>query len=70
MTEAAGAPQLGEEDLAIIRLSSRGLTASAVGRRLDLSDRTVRRRLHALCEVAGVDSTIELVVWAVRRGLV
>jgi DNA-binding NarL/FixJ family response regulator len=57
-------------DLEILRLVSRGFTSDAVARRVGLSERTVRRRLRAMGDEAGVGTTIELVVQAVRRDLI
>ncbi|MEQ4547273.1 helix-turn-helix domain-containing protein [Nocardioides kribbensis] len=60
----------GPEELAVLALVSRGLTVTAVARRLDVSERTVRRRLRTAADDLGVDSTIEAVVAAVRRRLI
>ncbi|GAA2012034.1 helix-turn-helix domain-containing protein [Nocardioides kribbensis] len=60
----------GPEELAVLALVSRGLTVTAVARRLDVSERTVRRRLRTAADDLGVDSTIEAVLAAVRRRLI
>lgn len=60
----------GPEELAVLALVARGLTVTAVARRLDVSERTVRRRLRTAADDLGVDSTIEAVVAAVRRRLI
>jgi DNA-binding NarL/FixJ family response regulator len=57
-------------DVEILRLTAAGLTIEVVGRRLDLSERTVRRRLRALADEVGVDTSIEVVVHAVRTGVI
>jgi DNA-binding NarL/FixJ family response regulator len=57
-------------DLEILRLLSRGHTAEVVARRVELSARTVRRRLRMIADDIGVDSTIEAVVYAVRADLI
>ncbi|MFC0629438.1 LuxR C-terminal-related transcriptional regulator [Kribbella deserti] len=62
-------PMLGHGDIQLLRLLSTGLPVEAVARRLDLSERTVRRRTRAICDRLGVGTAIEAVVWAVRRGL-
>ena len=59
-----------ELDLEILRLLSRGLTTDAIARRVGVSERTVRRRLRAACDEIGVESSIEIVVHAVRTGLI
>jgi DNA-binding NarL/FixJ family response regulator len=46
------------------------LTVETVARRLDMSDRTLRRRVRAIADDLGVDSTIEAIVWAVRHQLI
>lgn len=60
----------GELDLEILRLLSRGLTTDAIARRVGVSERTVRRRLRAIADDIGVESSIEAVVHAVRVGLI
>ena len=42
----------------------------SVARHLDLSERTVRRRLRELFDRLGLDTPVEAIVWAVRRGLI
>jgi DNA-binding NarL/FixJ family response regulator len=56
-------------DRAVLDLIARGVTVQAAARRLEVSERTVRRRLRAMAEEIGVDTTIEVVVHAVRRGM-
>jgi DNA-binding NarL/FixJ family response regulator len=62
--------QLVELDVEILRLLSRGHTTDAIGRRVGVSERTVRRRLRAVADDIGVESSIEAVVHAVRAGLI
>jgi DNA-binding NarL/FixJ family response regulator len=57
-------------DLAILRLLSEGYTTDVIARRAGISERTVRRRLRGLADDLGVDSSIEVVVHAVRAGLI
>ncbi|PXY32609.1 helix-turn-helix transcriptional regulator [Prauserella muralis] len=47
-----------------------GLPIEAIARRLGLSERTVRRRMRAVCDQLGFRTPIEAVVWAARQGLV
>jgi DNA-binding NarL/FixJ family response regulator len=71
MTRGAVPPSgLDEPDIQLLRLIAEGLPLDAVARRLQLSDRTVRRRLKAIRDRLGVDSSIQLIAWAARRGLV
>lgn len=60
---------LGEQELRLLRLLAQGLVLETIARRLYMSERTVRRRIRSLCERAGVESPIQLVVWAARAGV-
>jgi DNA-binding NarL/FixJ family response regulator len=57
-------------DLEILRHLADGLTVGVVARRVGLSERTVRRRLRTMADEMGVDTTIEVVVRAVRAHLI
>jgi DNA-binding NarL/FixJ family response regulator len=63
-------PELSAQDLELLGLLAAGIPAERVARHLELSDRTIRRRLRAVCEGIGVDVPIQAVVWAVRRDLI
>ncbi|MGW5671644.1 LuxR C-terminal-related transcriptional regulator [Micromonospora sp. NPDC003776] len=63
-------PELSEEDVALLSLLARGLSLEAVARRLETSERTVRRRTRTICDRLGVNTAIEAVVWAARRSLI
>jgi DNA-binding NarL/FixJ family response regulator len=58
------------EELAILRLTAEGLPERSVARHVGISPRTVRRRLHGLCDRLGVTCPIQAIVWAVRRDLI
>ena len=62
--------QLSSDDVALLALLASGLPTEAVARRLDLSERTVRRRTRIICDRLGVSTTVEAVAWAARRHLV
>jgi DNA-binding NarL/FixJ family response regulator len=64
------AAQLSRQDVELLGLLARGLPLDAVARRLNTSERTVRRRVKAICERLGFTTSIQAVVWAARRGLV
>jgi DNA-binding NarL/FixJ family response regulator len=66
----AAMPPLPRADIEILRLLADGLTTDAVARRVGLSERTVRRRLRTMADSVGVATTMELVVYAVRAGLI
>lgn len=68
-TRTVGTVRIDHDDVHLLRLLARGLPVEAVARRLDLSDRTVRRRTRAICDRLGVATVIEAVVWAAHSGL-
>lgn len=61
---------LDDEERELVAMLADGLVLEAVARRLHLSERTVRRRVRSLCARAGVDTPVQVVVIAVREGLV
>jgi DNA-binding CsgD family transcriptional regulator len=61
---------LTDEDLLLLAELAKGVTADRVGRSLDVSGRTVRRRLRHICDQIGVATAIEAVAWAARRRLI
>ncbi|MEN3533473.1 LuxR C-terminal-related transcriptional regulator [Microbispora sp. ZYX-F-249] len=61
---------LTDEDLLLLAELAKGVTADRVGRSLDVSGRTVRRRLRCICDRIGVATAIEAVAWAARRRLI
>jgi DNA-binding NarL/FixJ family response regulator len=62
-------PILGEEDRRLLELLAEGLPLEAVACRLNVSERTVRRRIRSLCDRIDVGHPMQAVVWAVRVGL-
>jgi DNA-binding NarL/FixJ family response regulator len=61
---------LTKDELTLLALLSHGMSTDRVARRLGLSERTVRRRIRAICDRLGVATPVEAVVWAARRQLV
>ena len=57
-------------DVELLGLLARGLPLDAVARRMNTSERTVRRRTKAICDRLGVRASIQAVVWAARQGRV
>jgi DNA-binding NarL/FixJ family response regulator len=67
-TKASG--QLSRDDVELPGLLAGGLPLDAVARRLHTSERTVRRRVKAICDRLGCRPSIQAVAWAARQGLV
>ncbi|WP_103349454.1 helix-turn-helix transcriptional regulator [Amycolatopsis sp. CA-128772] len=63
-------PQLSQLEVRILRCLSAGLKDEQAARRLDISVRTYRRRVTALCDRLHASSRFEAGVAAARRGLV
>jgi DNA-binding NarL/FixJ family response regulator len=61
--------EISHDELQLLRLLATGLPVEAVARRLELSERTVRRRTRAACDRLGFGTAVEAIVWAARRGL-
>lgn len=62
--------QLSNQDVALLSHLAAGMTADVAARRLDLSSRTLRRRMRTICDRLHVDTPIEAVVWAAKQGIV
>jgi DNA-binding NarL/FixJ family response regulator len=60
----------GQEDREILARLAEGETIDVIARHVRMSERTIRRRLRAMADVIGVETTIEVVVFAVRQGLI
>lgn len=63
-------PRLTDEELRLLAQIASGVTADVAARKLELSARTLRRRLRAICDRLEVNTPIEAVVWAARRQLI
>lgn len=55
------------EELRILACIGRGMTLAACARDLEVSERTLRRRLRRLCDRLDVATSTEAVVWAAKR---
>ncbi|GAB3761520.1 DNA-binding NarL/FixJ family response regulator [Microlunatus parietis] len=51
----------------MIALFAEGLCLDTIARRLNMSDRTVRRRARDVCDRLGAGSMIQVVAWAARH---
>jgi DNA-binding NarL/FixJ family response regulator len=60
---------LDAEETQLVRLLADGLVLEAIARRLAVSERTVRRRIRALCDRFEVDAPVQVVVIAARNGV-
>lgn len=60
---------LDEQERVLISMLADGIVLEAISRRLNLSERTVRRRVRALCDRLGVDNPVQVVVWAAHVGV-
>lgn len=70
-TSAADPPvRLSDREQAVLRLIADGLSAPAIGRRLHLSESTVRTHAQHLYEKLGVSERAAAVAQAMRRGLI
>jgi DNA-binding CsgD family transcriptional regulator len=67
--EPSVVPTLTRPETSVLRLLAGGHTDESAGRRLGISDRSVRRLVKDLQHKLGVDSRFELAVAAARRGL-
>ncbi|WP_179757548.1 helix-turn-helix domain-containing protein [Microlunatus parietis] len=56
-----------DDELRMIALFAEGLCLDTIARRLNMSDRTVRRRARDVCDRLGAGSMIQVVAWAARH---
>ena len=61
---------LDDQELELVRMIADGLVLDAIARRLSVSERTLRRRIRALCDRVGVDTPVQLAVLAARSGVI
>jgi DNA-binding NarL/FixJ family response regulator len=68
--EASAKPQFTPRQYEVLGLLSQGLTNKAIGRRLNLSENTIRGHVQAILAALEVDNRAEAAFAARRRGLV
>lgn len=61
---------LTDDEIKLLAQIAAGVTADVAARKLELSARTLRRRLRTICDRLEVNTPIEAVVWAARRQLI
>jgi DNA-binding NarL/FixJ family response regulator len=64
------ATELSHRDVELLKLLAGGLQLDVMARQMSTSERTVRRRIRAICDQLGVRTPIQAVAWAARQGLV
>jgi len=62
--------ELQGEDLVLLGLLARGVDGAELARRLGVTPRTVQRRIQRLKQHFDVPSTVQVVVAAVRAGVI
>ena len=70
LNSTCASAELGREEIELLAEIATGVTTEVAARRLGLSARTLRRRLRNVCDLLGVNTPIEAVVWAARRQLI
>lgn len=63
-------PWLDDDELRLLAEIATGATAEVAARSMELSARTLRRRLRLVCDRLEVGTPIEAVVWAAHRHLI
>lgn len=63
-------PSFTQEEVRVLAALATGMTSEAAARHLDISDRTVRRRIRRVCDHIGVGTTIEAITWAAKHGVI
>jgi DNA-binding CsgD family transcriptional regulator len=69
-TIANGASLLTKREEEVVRLLAEGLSSREIAERLHLGIRTVDTHRAHIMEKIGVHSTVELVTYAIRQGIV
>lgn len=61
---------LSDEQRLLLRCLARGMTAASAARHLDVSENKLRAHVSALCRQLGVQSPMQVLTLASRRGLI
>lgn len=72
LSEVAGAPrqELSRRELEVLAVMATGATNSSIGRRLGISQHTVRNHVQSLMRKLGVSTRTDAVATAMRTGLI
>src|SRR5256885_10112703 len=68
--DAVAEPKLSESDIKLLAQIASGVTTDVAARKLELSARTLRRRLREICDVLDVNTPMEAVGLAGRPQLI
>jgi two-component system NarL family response regulator len=68
--ERAMRPNLTAREIEVLRLASDGLTNRQIGRRLGISENTVKNHIRNILEKLHLHSRMEAVLYAVREDLI
>ena len=68
--ERASRPTLTDRELEVLRLAADGLTNRQIGRRLQISENTVKNHIRNILEKLHLHSRMEAVLYAVREELI
>jgi DNA-binding NarL/FixJ family response regulator len=69
VTASVDRAALSDDEVVLLKLLADGVPVEAVARRLQTSERTVRRRVRLVCDRLGVVAPIQAVVWAAHHGV-
>lgn len=61
---------LSDEDQQVLAHLASGLSNPAAARKLNISERTLQRRIRDICDRIGVQTPVQAVAWAARRQLI
>lgn len=63
-------PNLTEREMEIIKLCHSGLMSKEIANKLNISSRTVEMHKNNIFKKLGINSTLELVLYAMKNGII